>query len=368
MNKFFIFMLYFLALILLIVIGGYLFLHSKPFGKNPDPQEISSPNFFNGEFKNQSPTRLLKDAKERWSVLKKTFTDKHPDNRPLKPIASVKTNIKELPTDEDQLIWFGHSSLYLQVNALKILIDPVLYSASPIKFFNKSFQSTHLYKAEDFPEIDYIVLTHDHWDHLDYHTIRRLHKTTKHFICPIGVGSHLKHWGVSSSKITEVDWYDKINAENGLKITALPARHFSGRGLKSNPTLWASYMLESSYGNIYLSGDTGYDKHFKEIKSMFPEISIAVLENGQYNEDWEDIHMMPDDLVQTIDDLHPDMVLTIHHSKYALARHAWYEPLELISAIASKKHINLLAPKIGEKVTLNGQVPILETWWKNTAE
>ena len=209
-----------------------------------------------------------------------------------------------------------------------------------------------------------MILTHDHWDHLDYNTILALKDLTEKIICPLGVGAHLEHWGVDPVKITQLDWNESVQLDRNIKITALPARHFSGRGLTTDKSLWASFMLQSSYGNIYLSGDTGYDIHFQDIKKRFGTIDIAILENGQYNEDWKNIHIMPDELVKAIKELAPKKLMTIHNSKYALAKHAWYDPLENISKAASKERFNLITPMIGELVRLKDSTQVFSEWWK----
>ena len=188
-----------------------------------------------------------------------------------------------------------------------------------------------------------------YWDHLDYYTVKQLKDRIGTIICGLGVGEYFEYWGFSPEHIVEMDWYDSYRIDNDCQIYCLPARHFSNRLLKNAQTLWASFMIDGKQ-QIYLSGDGGYDTHFAEIGKRFPQIDLAIMENGQYNEDWRYIHLMPDDLPLAIKDLHPKQVLTVHHSKYALSKHPWYEPLENIHKASKPQSYKLLTPMIGEKI------------------
>ena len=216
---------------------------------------------------------------------------------------------------------------------------------------------------DDMPDIDVLIITHDHWDHLDYHTVKRLRERIARVVCPLGVGSHFEYWEFAPDRITELDWNESFAVDNSTTIHALPARHFSGRGLKRDRTLWASFMLETPKRNIFLSGDGGYGSHLAAIGQRFPKIDFAVIENGQYNADWRYIHLMPDLFSRAVADLHPQYVLTIHNSKFALARHPWNEPMTDAANSADRDLFTLLTPRIGEKVLLDRPVPT-ERWWK----
>jgi len=286
------------------------------------------------------------------------------DLKPVEKIPAIKTDLKTLPSDEDLLLWLGHSSLYMQISGKRILIDPTLVSASPLPFVNGAFAGTDIYRPDDMPDIDYLIITHDHWDHLDYKTMLNLKGRTGKVICPLGVGAHLEYWGFDLSQIVELDWNDHIRLDEGIQLTALPARHFSGRGLNSNHSLWAGYMLQSPLGNIYVSGDTGYDMHFLKIKEQFGDIELAIMENGQYNEDWRYIHFIPEDLARAVKELQPKRVMTVHNSKYALGRHAWYEPLQKIEEASQSDSFALITPMIGEPVKLKDSAQTFTKWWK----
>jgi len=297
--------------------------------------------------------------------LKGFFFSKKIRNAPSSPLPVVKSDLKNLPIDSNLYVWFGHSSYLLQLDNKKILVDPVFSKyASPVSFGVKAFDLAYEYSADDMPDIDILIITHDHWDHLDYYTVTALKDRTQTVICPLGVGAHFEYWGFDVSKIKELDWHEGVQLESDITLTALPARHFSGRGLSRNKTLWASYMLQSNMGNIFVSGDTGYDTHFKEIKKQFGNIKLAIMENGQYNKDWQYIHMMPEDVTQAIRDLEPEKVLSIHHSKYALSKHAWYEPLDNIARSAIENDFRLLTPMMGEVVLLSDTLYTYGEWWR----
>lgn len=356
-----------ITIILLFVLAVYVFLQQAQFGKLPAGADLErmqqSAQYKDGVFQNQSPTRTMAGDKSKFTMLMEFLFQEIKDLRPSGKVPVIKQDLKALNPAQDLLIWLGHSSLYIQLDGKRILVDPVLVSASPISFVNKAFQGTDIYSPKDMPKIDYVLLTHDHWDHLDYQTMLYLKDQVSKVVCPLGLASHLIHWGFDPKQILERDWFEEVQLGSHIKVHMLPARHFSGRGLLPNKTLWASYMLQSSFGNIYLSGDSGYDQHFAAIKKSFGQIDLAILENGQYNADWRYIHMMPEDLLQTIADLAPKHVMTVHNSKYALGKHAWYEPLENIYTAAQQHSIPLVMPQIGETLFLHAMPKAPKRWW-----
>lgn len=357
-----------ISLAALLALAAFLFLRHPMFGRLPEGARLEkirkSANYKDGQFQNQSPTEMLVKDKSRARVLLEFLFVKVKDLQPSENLRVIKTDLKKFDRNEDVLVWLGHSSLYLQIDGKRILTDPVLVSASPVPFTNQAFAGTGIYHPEDMPDIDYLIITHDHWDHLDYDTMLKLKNRTGKVICPLGVGAHLEYWGFDPAIVTEVDWNDHLQLESGIRLTALPARHFSGRGLSSNHSLWTGYMLQSSLGNIYLSGDTGYDTHFRKIKEQFGTIDLAIMENGQYNDDWRYIHIIPEDLVKAIEELQPKRLMTIHNSKYALGRHAWYEPMEKIASASEAHSFNLITPMIGEPVMLKDSTQAFTKWWQ----
>ncbi len=336
----------------------------------------ASPNYYDGMFQNQEPTPQFTgdingpDAKHRrWKMIKRFMADKDSVRIPTEPIPAVKTDLKNLPTDSDWLVWFGHSSYLFCLDGKRYLVDPVLKLEWPSSMMLKAFPGTDLYRPNDLPDIDVLIITHEHWDHMDYATLRDIRDRVKHIVCPLGIADYLRYWGYADEQITEMDWYESLGqtwkrsysetvllcngptAEGGQTITCLPSRHFSNRLLgKRNQTLWASFMVEAGGRKVYIGGDGGYDKRFAQIYERFGAVDLALLENGQYNTNWKYIHTTPEDLEKVILDLQAKQVFTVHHDKFALSVHPWSEPSTVAHNIATKHNINLLDAPIGEIV------------------
>lgn len=346
-----------LLILVTIQIISLLVMNQPKFGRLPRGERLErikqSPNYREGQFHNQHPTPQMTSEGGRARAMWDFIFEKRERNRPEEPIKAIKSDLKNLPVSEDLLVWFGHSSYLLQLNGSTFLIDPVFEDASPFSFINKPFKGTQIYAADDMPNVDYLIITHDHWDHLDYKTIIKLKPRIGKVIVPLGVGEHFEYWGFPVEDLIEMDWQESAILPSGDTITALPTRHFSGRDFRSNRTLWASYMLQSREKNIYIGGDGGYDSHYLDIASQFPDIDIALMENGQYNKDWRYIHLMPSDLLQAIKDLNPKFTLPGHNSKYALAKHPWDEPINNMREAAPVLPSTILLPTIGEIITIN---------------
>jgi len=226
----------------------------------------------------------------------------------------------------------------------------------------KAFDGSDVYTTEDFPEIDFLILTHDHYDHLDYKTIRKLNTKAKSIYCSLGLASHLIYWGFDENIITEMDWWQTNKLNGGITLTAAPARHFSGRGLKRYKTLWSSFILKTAAYNLYLGGDSGYDTHFKNIGEKYGPFDIAILESGQYNTAWPLIHMMPEQTVQAALDLKAKVLLPVHWGKFTLAMHPWNEPVQRVLKAAASGNLKVTTPMIGEPVILDEIYPD-KNWW-----
>lgn len=344
------------AIIVLLMIAVFLFLNQKSFGRLPEGERLErirrSPNYRDGEFRNEHVTPLLTSERSRLSGLLNFIFRKKDGLVPDDVMQVVHTDVKAIPRDRNCLVWFGHSSYLIQLDGKRILVDPVFRVASPVSFVNKPFKGTDIYAPEDMPDIDYLIITHDHWDHLDYQTVCELKPRVKKIVCGLGVGASFERWGFDSRRLVELDWNEDAVMDSGFTIHCLPARHFSGRGLTSNKTLWASFLLETPSQKIYMSGDGGYDTHFSRIGRRFPAIDLAILENGQYNSEWKYIHLLPDDLIRAAKDLKAKKILTVHHSKYALAKHRWDEPHQNALRLARELSSPVLMPQIGEVVDL----------------
>lgn len=356
-----------LLIFLLIILTVAVFMRQTSFGRLPRGERLEriqkSPNFRDGIFQNLNHTPQMAEDARFQHILRDMFLSKN--RKPTGIIPSVKTNMLNLAPDEDLLVWFGHSSYFMQIDGKKILVDPVVSGhASPFFFSVKAFPGTNVYTADDFPAIDYLVITHDHWDHLDYKTVVPLNPKIKKIIVPLGIGEHLERWGFEKDIITELDWYEFSETDEGFRFTATPARHFSGRGLRHKRTLWASFVLQTPSLKIFIGGDGGYDTHFAEIGLKFGGFDLAILENGQYSPNWKYIHMMPEQTLQAAIDLQAKRLFPVHNSKFALANHAWNEPLKRITELNARYNLSLVTPMTGEKVNLNDTSQQFSHWWK----
>lgn len=356
---------------LLIIIGilaitAAIVLNLPSFGKNPTGERLErikkSPNYRDGKFQNLEETlQLTSEGSKFKAIFNWLFKKKNPYLAPTEKLPAVHSDLKNLPNNS--LVWLGHSSYFLKIDNKTMLVDPVFHTASPFSFMVKPYVAEYNYTAQDLPEIDLLMITHDHWDHLDYQVMKEIRPQVKQVLATLGVGSHLEYWGFNPQQITELDWNEKAQLL-GMQFTSLPTRHFSGRGLVATQTLWGSFMLESAGKTIYIGGDSGYGKHIADIGQRFPNIDLALIENGQFNQDWKCIHFLPEDLRKAMKELGAKRYLAGHNSKFSLAKHPWYEPMENLSKIAEQEHLAVITPKIGEIVHLDDTTQKFDAWWK----
>jgi len=349
-------------------VGTLFYLQQPKFGKAPGGVRLErieeSPNYVGGKFQNLVPTPQIVGESRSSIWLKFLFSQKeHPV--PIDSIPSVKTNLKTLEKDKDAVVWLGHSSYFMQFGGKRILIDPVFSSsAAPVEFANRAFAGTSLYSAADIPEIDYLLISHDHWDHLDYPTVMSLKPKIKNVVCGLGVGAYFEQWGFAKEIVREADWFDSLEMDKDFVIHVLPARHFSGRLLTPNKTLWTSFALETQNKRIFYSGDGGYGPHFKEISEMFDGFDLAIMENGQYDKNWPYIHMMPEEVALASEELNAKALLPGHSGKFSIANHSWDDPFKRITEASTDKHYRLLTPIIGEPVELENKQQTFSHWWE----
>ena len=361
-----------LAVVAVVAITAILVMRHPAFGRHVSAERKAhieaSPNYRDGMFQNEEPTPQF--SRSMPAMLWNFITNPPKDRTPKEPLPAVKTDLKNLPTDRDWLVWFGHSSYLFCLNGKRYLVDPLLKMEFPASVMMKPFVGTDIYTPDDMPDIDVLIITHEHWDHLDYATLRDLRPKVSHVICPLGVGEYLEYWKYDKAIITEMDWYESLTGtessgltakrsnsvngltgEAGLKVTCLPTRHFSNRLLGGrNQTLWAAFMVEDGGRKVYVGGDGGYDGRFKRVREQFGQADLALLENGQYNNDWPLIHSTPEGLEHAIMDLQAKAVFTVHHDKFALAKHPWSEPDSIARSIAERHAVNLLDQPIGTVV------------------
>ncbi len=353
---------------LVILLATILIVNQKQFGEQPSGERLNrikrSPNFRDGQFQNQSFTPTFAEDVSKFEMIRDGIFKISKRKAPSAALPSVKSDLKNLPPEKDVLVWFGHSSYFMQIDGKKILVDPVFSgSASPFPFMVKSFKGSDVYTTDDFPPIDYLIITHDHWDHLDYKTVLELKPKVAKFITGLGTAAHLEYWGFDLKSIVELDWNDSSVLDSGFKITATPGRHFTGRTFKRNQTIWCSFVFQSPSKKIFIGGDSGYDTHFVQIGAEHGPFDLALLECGQYNKSWKYIHMMPEQTVQAAIDLKAKILMPVHWAKFALSLHAWDEPIQRVTKDAHQLNVPIIHPMIGEVVDLNNIKPTSE-WWK----
>jgi L-ascorbate metabolism protein UlaG (beta-lactamase superfamily) len=326
-----------------------------------------SPNYKGDRFENPVPTEVIIKGSSFFKMLRE-YRHRPATTVPSGPIPSVMTDLRALPDEGVWIVWFGHSSYLLKVEGLTILVDPVFSAnASPVSLFAKAFPGTEVYGVGEMPAIDVLLLTHDHYDHLDYKTVKVLAPKVGRVCTSLGVGAHLESWGVVAEKIVELDWWESWERD-GLTFMAAPARHFSGRGFKRGGTLWSSFVLKGRGHSLYLGGDSGYAQHFREIGERCGPFELAILECGQYGKNWPYIHMMPEQTVQAALELRAAALLPVHWGKFTLALHPWNEPVRRLMAAFTEaqaaeggKGLRLATPLIGEPVKVGGPYP--DEWW-----
>lgn len=357
-----------LGLVAALVLGTGAYLQHPKFGALPEGERLEamqhSPHFSDGIFRNLVPTPILTDDQSTLSVLVGSLLHRADNLQPGVPLPTLKTDLKALDAGRDSVVWLGHSSFFVLFAGRRFLIDPVFSPyAAPVSFSTRAFAGTTLYAAEEMPEIDALLITHDHWDHLDHATVTALESKVRRVLVPLGVGAHLEHWGYARDKIHEADWFDRLELEDGLAIHVIPARHFSGRLLNRNRMLWAGFVLESAKRRILFGGDSGYGPHYSEIARRFGDFDLVALDMGQYDARWPYIHMTPEEAAQAAMDLNARTLLPAHVGRFSIARHAWDEPFERIVAASHGKPYRLSTPRIGEPLFLDDREQQFSHWW-----
>lgn len=334
-----------------------------------NPTETNAENPFpsiyrNGKFHNLKSMHKIK-FKSGLKLLWQIATKKKRNTRPKGDIPLYKLTQQELlSTPNQSLFRLGHSTVLMKLQNSFIITDPVFsLRASPLQWVGmKRFHNPPI-SIEELPPLKAVVISHNHYDHLDKAAILKLKDKVEHFLTPRGVGDILIKWGVAPEKVKQFDWWDAVTLDQ-IEYVFTPAQHFSGRSLKdNNKTLWGSWCIKSPEQKIFFSGDTGYFPGFKKIGELHGPFDITLMETGAYNKNWPDVHMQPEQSLQAHIDLKGKWYLPIHNSTFDLALHAWYEPLERISELAHAKAIPLCTPIIGEAVSLNKLTPFPK-WWE----
>ncbi len=320
-----------------------------------------SPQYVDGKFVNRLPVYQA----EMMPLLQRWLFEDHPNREPLEPIPVVQRAAPEFveASTDLKITWLGHSTSLVEIDGQRLLIDPVWGDyASPGRLFGvKRFYPPPL-SLDDLPLVDAVVLSHDHYDHLDEPTIKALRDRVPLFIAPLGLGAHLQYWGVAPERIVELDWWERVTV-GGVDVVCTPARHFSGRAvIDRDATLWAGWAFLGQDQRLFFSGDTGMFPGFAEIGDRLGPFDVTMMEVGAYNGDWPDVHMGPEQALAAHQMVRGGLMLPVHWGLFNLAFHAWTEPVERLLAAAEKAGIPVAVPRPGESLTL-APPPSLERWW-----
>ena len=350
------------------VIGVIGYLQHPVFGELPSGERLArierSPNHANGSFHNQIDTPMRTTDQSEWSMWMQTLFGEKGQPRPPGVIPAVKTDLKALARTQDVVIWLGHSSYFVKLGGQRILIDPVFSTnAAPIPLANRAFDGTSLYTADDLPEIDALLISHDHYDHLDYPSIQALRPKVRQVIVGLGVGAHFEAWGYDSRRVREVDWNESVELESQLQIHATPARHYSGRTFERDQSLWVGYALISAERRLFFSGDTGYGPHFAEIGQRLGPFDWAALDMGQYDSRWANVHMTPEQAAQAAEDLRARVLTPAHAGRFSISPHDWDDPFKRIRVASQGRAFTLWTPEIGRPIHLDGRAQTFTAWW-----
>lgn len=348
--------------------GGWLFLHSERFGALPQGEALArlerSPHWSDEGFRNSLSTPRLAEGVDLWKLNLEFLLSGRPGTVPPLPLPAVRTVLNPVNLPQDVVIWLGHSSFFIRLGGKNILIDPVLSDhAAPVSFSTRAFPGTCLYRPEDFPDIDAVLISHDHWDHLDRDTMVTLHPRIDKIVCGLGTGEHLLRWGFAREHIHEGDWGDAVSL-GGPIIRIVEARHYSGRSFSTCRSLWTGFVLETARVRLFYSGDSGYGPHFARIGRELGPFDLVLLECGQYDKRWPFIHMQPEETAQAAHDLYARALLPCHAGRFSISYHPWQEPYRRITAASRGRSFRLLTPKIGEPAAPWSGISPSSDWWK----
>jgi L-ascorbate metabolism protein UlaG (beta-lactamase superfamily) len=340
---------------------------AKPDGSRMN-RMLSAENYKSGKFHNTVKTKMDMKSGKMINVMWE-FLRGNANREPVNTINAKKFNSEQfLKSNKEQFTftWFGHSSLLFRIDEKVILVDPVFSKrASMFNFMGpKRFPYTNHMDVDLLPSVDAVLISHDHYDHLDYQTILKLRDKVQRFYVPLSVGAHLEKWGIPSENIIELNWWESTTFQD-LELIFTPSRHFSGRGLTDRfSTLWGSWIIHGKRQKIFYGGDSGYFPGFKEIGDKYGPFDITFLECGAYNDNWSEIHMKPEETVQASIDLKGKKLMPIHWGKFNLALHPWKEPIERAVRKGNDLGVTIVTPGIGDIITLNDSLKT-PYWWKN---
>lgn len=328
----------------------------------------SSPQSQNGAFVNPNGVSAKLFSQETWGITKEYVFGKRIDPKP--PIDLPVRRLHPEQWENNQagqfyFSWLGHSSILISMENQRILVDPVLEErASPFSWIGPKRFLPSPVTAEGLPNVDVVLITHDHYDHLEKSTLVTINEKVERFIVPLGIGALLEDWGINPSKITELDWWETC-ASGSLKFHATPAVHYASRGLfDSNQRLWCSWSIVGKEKRVFISGDSGYFDGFKNIGERLGPFDVTFLKIGAFNDNgtWRALHMTPEEAGQQHLDLRGQSLVPLHWATFDLAFHPWYEPIERLVTFSELRSVTLITPEVGEIINLQ-DTPNTDHWW-----
>ncbi len=324
-----------------------------------------SPNYRDGEFVNATPTQSLEPG-GFGDMLRHQFLGDE-ERVPTGPIAIEEKSwqdFAEAPASGLRTTWMGHSTVLIEIDGARVLIDPIWSDrCSPVSFFGPRRFFDPPLPLDEIPPIDAVLISHDHYDHLDMPTVKALAERGTRFFVPLGIGAHLARWGVPLDRITDLDWNDDAPVTDSLRVTATPARHYSGRSVWQNQTLWSSWVVTGPQHRVYYSGDSGYGPHLAEIGTRYGPFDLALVKIGASDPTWKQIHMDPEEAVQAARDVRASVLQPVHWGTFNLAYHAWFEPADRAVARAAQSGMRIVVPRPGQSVEPSSP-PDLDPWWR----
>jgi L-ascorbate metabolism protein UlaG (beta-lactamase superfamily) len=333
-----------------------------------DVRILRSPQFGDGAFRNAVPASM-----PGVDAARKALREMLLGGQPRKPASPVPLVTPIYPPDEDlsaetlHLTWYGHASALVEIDAQRVLLDPVWSDrCSPSTLVGPRRLHPPPVPLDELPPLDAILISHDHYDHLDMPTVLELvHTQLAPFIVPLGVGVHLDRWGVPPARIIELDWNETFTL-GGLKLTATAARHFSGRGFARDRTLWASWVLANESRRVFYTGDSGYFDGYATIGAEYGPFDASLIQIGAYSDGWPDIHMTPEEAIAAHLDLAGGLLVPVHWATFVLAPHAWSEPVDRLWREAKARDVSLAIPRPGERFDVDAPPPV-DAWWQSIA-